>query len=448
MTGKDTNMATMPLRAGHFRVLAAASLGQAAGGGLSTLIGIILPMIQIVGHPQFSSFEQGLVACTSLVGIMLGSIIVGQWSDRKGYLAPFRLCPAIILAASLLAYLTASTAGLVAGLFLMGLGIGGEYSLDSDYISEIMPAKWRLTMVGCAKAASSIGNIAIAAACFFLLEKWDDPHMWNRLLLLVSALAIVMILCRIRFAQSPVWLAVHGRKEEALAAARHFLGKDVSLGTPHGKQTTVQRRDKLFEAGNLRKVIFSGIPWACEGIGVYGVGVFLPLLIMALGLETDSAAGIGRITESVRITTVINLFVLAGFAAGIVALRRMKHARMQVWGFILAAAGIGVLLVSYTLHWPLRISVIGFIIFELFLNAGPHLTTFVIPSQIYSVQDRGAGAGLAAAFGKFGAVIGVLFIPVLLDKGGVSAVLWSVIASLLTGAAVTAALGRKTMPDK
>ena len=448
MTEKSVDMDTMPLRAGHFRVLAAASLGQLTGGALSTLIGIVLPMIQIIGRPHLSPMAQGAVAGTSLVGIMLGSIIFGQWSDRKGYLLPFRLCPAVILAASLLAYFSASGAGLVAGLFFMGIGIGGEYSLDSDYISEIMPEKWRLTMVGCAKAATSVGNAATAAACFFLLGKWDSPAMWNRLFLLVSGLAAIMLLCRVRFAQSPGWLMVHGREKEAEKAARYFLGNDVLADGLRGKTAVKGKWSALFAAGNMKKVIFSGIPWACEGVGVYGIGVFMPALIMALGLETSSEGAYQRITESVRITAVISLFILAGFVAGIAMLNRVRHLGMQSWGFVLSAAGIGVLLASHVLHLPLWVSVLGFVIFELFLNAGPHLTTFVIPPQIYSVQERGAGTGIAAAFGKLGAVIGVLFMPVLLEKGGMDAVLWTVIAVLLAGAAVSAIWGRRVMPRR
>ena len=49
--------------------------------------------------------------------------------------------------------------------------------------------------------------------------------------------------------------------------------------------------------------------------------------------------------------------------------------------------------------------------------------TFIIPPQIYSVAERGAGAGLAAAFGKLGAVAGVLSVPVLLERGGALLVL-------------------------
>ena len=445
-------MDTMPLRWGHFRVLIVASLGQITGAGLATLVGIVLPMIQIFRHPELTSFQQGAVAATSLVGIMFGSMLFGAWSDKKGYLFFFRFCPALILAAALLAYFSDSLSGLVAGLLLMGMGIGGGYSLDSDYISEIMPRRWRLLMVGVAKASSSLGNIVIAAVCFFLLRAWDDPHDWNRLLLLVAALAIIMLLCRIRFEQSPGWLIARDRVAEAEKAVRYFLGPDVEIdelrSRPKREETRKATWSSLFRKGNVRKVIFSGIPWACEGLGVYGIGVFLPVLVMALGLESASESAFHRITESVLLTTWINLVILPGFVLGLLLVNRWYHVRTQTWGFILCAAGMGILLAAYELHGPVWVSVAGFMLFELFLNAGPHLMTFIIPPQIYSVAERGSGTGLAAAFGKLGAVLGVLFIPMLLKWGGAELVLWVTIGVQLAGASVTAVIGREVLPDR
>ena len=300
-TDKNMNMDTMPLRWGHFRVLIVASLGQITGAGLATLVGVILPMIQIFRHPGLTSLQQGLVAATSLVGIMVGSVLFGAWSDKKGYLFFFRFCPALILAASLFTFFTADLFGLVTGLFFMGLGIGGGYSLDSDYISEIMPRRWKLLMVGVAKAASSLGSIAAAAICFSLLREWHDPHLWNRLLLLVAVMAVVMLLCRIRFEQSPGWLIAHGRISEAEKAVRYFLGPDVEIGEirnrPNKTQMPKVAWSDLFKPGQVKKVIFSGIPWACEGLGVYGI-------------RYDQH-------EANRLSTLDNLIILCGHYKGI-----------------------------------------------------------------------------------------------------------------------------------
>ena len=478
----------MPLRWGHFRVLMIASMGQIIGAGLATLVGIILPMIQMLRHPELTSLQQGLIGCTSLIGITVGSLFFGRLSDKYGYLFFFRLCPLIVLAASLLAYFTSNLPGLVVGLFLMGLGIGGGYSLDSDYISEIMPRRWRLFMVGVAKASSSLGNIGVALVCYFLLKDWSNPQWWNRLLLTVAVFSLLMVLLRIRFAQSPGWLMTHGRPAEAEAAVRYFLGSDVEViekqqisatesrqssdtktpltavrhhigadmevgeirNRPRTKEAQKVSMSDLFRGKNLKRVIFSGIPWACEGLGVYGIGVFLPILVMALGLEPSSggalAGGLHRITGSIEITFWINLFILPGFALGLYLVNRWYHVRIQVWGFILCAVGLLLLLVAYKYHLPIWLAIAGFMIFELFLNAGPHLMTFIIPSQIYPVADRGEGAGLAAAIGKVGAVLGVLFIPMLLAKGGAELVLLVSIVVQVVGAVVTGVFGREVLP--
>lgn len=449
---KRWDMDTMPLRWGHFRVLIVASLGQVTGAGLATLVGIILPMIQLVRHPVLSSAAQGAIACTSLVGIMIGSIWIGAWSDRRGYLFFFRACPLLILAASLAAWAADSLAVLVPALLLMGIGIGGGYSLDSDYISEIMPRRWRLVMVGVAKAASSLGNIAVAVVCFFLLRGWEDPHRWNRLLGIVSGLAAVMFLCRIRFGQSPGWLIARGRIAEAERAVHRFLGPDVDVGEirdrPSRERTQAVSWRSLLRKGNRTKAIFSGIPWACEGVGVYGIGVFLPVLLLALEPEPAQAAGFAHITRSVALTAWINLFILPGFVAGLLLVNRWYHVRTQTWGFVLSAAGLALLLAAYRLHGATWIALAGFILFEFFLNAGPHLMTFILPPQIYSVAERGAGTGLAAACGKLGAVAGVLFVPMLLAWGGMELVLLATVGVLLAGAAVTFFAGRRVLPDR
>lgn len=445
--GKSLNMDDMPLRLGHFRVLVVASLGQVTGAALSTLIGVVIPLMQILLHTTLPPLKQALLASMSLMGIMVGSILIGRWSDRRGYLRYMRLSPALILLGAIIAISSTNSTVMMIALFIMGFGIGGGYSLDSDYVSEIMPRRWRLFMVGVVKASSAVGNVVMAFVCYYILGHWTTADHWNGMFLLVALMAVVMLLSAIRFEQSPGWLLSQGRREEAEHAARYFLGQDVELGEVAATTEGVSVWS-LFRGESLRRTILCGLPWACEGYAVYGVGVFLPVLIMSLGLGRGEVGTIAHATSSVHLAAYVNLFVAAGFAAGLMAIRRSFNLRQQSVGFVVAALGLVLLMVGYALHLPRWTMIAGLALFELFINAGPHLMTFILPSQVYPIAERGAGAGVAAAAGKAGAVAGVFTIPLLLGWGGVEMVMAVTLALQLLGAAVTATLGRELLHSK
>lgn len=441
--GGMVDMATMPLRWGHVKVLMVASLGQLTGGALSTLVGVVLPLMQVLDKEHLSPLEQGTLASMSLVGIMVGSVIIGRWSDRRGYLLFLRLSPALILLGAVVAIFSASLHTLMVALFIMGFGVGGGYSLDSDYISEIMPRRWRLFMVGVAKATSAIGNVVIAFVCFYILKNWGTAERWNVLFLLIALLSIVMLMSSVRFAQSPGWLMAQGRREEAERTVKYFLGSDVALGDMF-RRADVEGREKLLSIDNLRRIILCGVPWACEGFAVYGVGVFLPILIMALGLG-KAGEGVAHVTSSVELSAYINIFVAVGFAIGLAFVNRLQHIRQQTIGFLASAVGMVVLMVAYWLHLPTWTMIAGFILFELALNGGPHLITFILPSQIFPIAERGIGAGIAASFGKAGAVVGVFLMPMLMKWGGVELTLAVIAALQIVGAAITNLFGKSLL---
>ncbi len=156
-----------------------------------------------------------------------------------------------------------------------------------------------------------------------------------------------------------------------------------------------------------------------------------------------SAPAIDHVTHSVGLTFVLCLVMMVGFAAGLLMMKRFNHIRMQIVGFWGSAAGLGLLMAAYLCHWPSWIAIAGFVVFELFLNAGPHLITFILPSQTFSVEERGTGTGIAAGIGKTGAVAGAFIIPVLLREGGPTTVLIVSIAVMVAGALITAFSSRK-----
>lgn len=91
---------------------------------------------------------------------------------------------------------------------------------------------------------------------------------------------------------------------------------------------------------------------------------------MALGFEDALPAGadaiqhVMHVERSVELTTLINFFMLPGFVAGLLLMRRMSHVKMQTWGFIICALGLILLLMAYENHWNMMWAVAGFCIFE------------------------------------------------------------------------------------
>lgn len=446
---KTVDLATMPLSMRQIYIMIVASLGQFIGQGLATLVGIVIPLIQLMAHPELSSGIQGLMGCISLIGIMLGTVVFGRLSDRFGYLFFFRLCPLIILATSLICVFIHAVPVLLVSLFLMGFAIGGEYSLDPDYISELMPAKWRTFMVGLAKALASAGSAVVAIICYVMINKSKDPAIWPDLFYITGGIAAIMFVCRLGFAQSPQWLMSHGRKAEAEKAVEKFLGPNVRMisdepaSSSQPKEQTVSMGAFIKE--HIRKIILTGVPWACEGLGVYGIGIFLPVLIMSFKIDSLPAGApqIEHITHSVGLTFVLTLVMMLGFGLGLWLLKKENHIKMQVAGFWGSAVGLGLLMAAYLCHWQSWVAIAGFVIFELFLNAGPHLITFILPSQVYAIENRGTGTGIAAGIGKAGAVAGAFIIPVLLKSGGPTTVMIVSIAVMVAGALITSFAAKK-----
>lgn len=434
----------------HYYIVFVASLGQMIGTAVATLAGIIIPMLNIILYPELSSFMQGLIGAVDLIGIVVGSVVFGRLSDRYGYLFFFRFCPALIFVASVMGILFPSVAMLTICLFFVGFGIGGEYSLDSDYVSELMPVRYRSLMVGVAKAGCALGNIIVAAICFGLLSYWKSADLWSHLLWIIAITAAVMLLLRIKFYQSPKWLLDQGRTAEAEEAAKKFFGPDAVIeqaksSAPAAAPVRISLWKFLKE--NWRKVILSGVPWACEGMGVYGIGVFLPILVMALGLEhfTPGENPIFHVTDSVKITLWISCIILPGFIIGLILINKGRSiVRIQSMGFWMCTLSLVVLTLSYHFGWNKWISIGAFMAFELFLNIGPHLITYVLPPSIYPVAQRGQGVGLAASIGKIGAVLGVFIIPILLKSGGAITVLVVSAAIMAIGALVTTGFAKAT----
>ncbi|MDE5773242.1 MAG: MFS transporter, partial [Muribaculaceae bacterium] len=318
---------------------------------------------------------------------------------------------------------------------------------------------WRRVMLGITKAASALGNIIAAALALWWVMIDKSAGIWPDLMYIIAGVALLMLLSRIKFYESPKWLLEHGKSAQAERAVKEFLGGDVYISEQSnsgdtGSQSAVSsnKASNIGTFGFIRRhfsqVMLSGVPWACEGLGVYGIGVFIPMLVMALGIEhvSENMLPILHVAESIKTTLWISCIILPGFIIGVwLTNKKINIPRLQSVGFWACAVTLIVLLFSYHLHWAKWISLLSFMLFELFLNIGPHLVTYLLPPMIYPVEVRGQGTGIAAAIGKLGAVLAVFLIPVLLKAGGAVLVLSVSAAVMALGAVITNIYGKCVM---
>jgi putative MFS transporter len=119
---------------------------------------------------------------------------------------------------------------------------------------------------------------------------------------------------------------------------------------------------------------------------------------------------------------------------------------MQLIGFASMAFGMLLLMAAVhlsnsSLHIPLVF--VGFILFNLLMNAGPNSTTFTLAPILFPTQLRASASGFAAGIAKIGATLGVFVLPILKGTLGVPAVLGMMVIVSVLGLTVTLIFGRE-----
>ncbi len=172
---------------------------------------------------------QGLAMSIAIAGCLLGAMTAGALADRYGR-KPLLGVSALIFLLS--AYATGAVntfAGFLIARFLGGIGIGIASGLSPMYIAEISPASIRGRLVSVNQLAIVIGilsaqivNMLIAeplpvGAVLPPIDSWNCQMGWRWMFWAAAVPAAVFILMVFFIPESPRWLLLKGRTENAKA---------------------------------------------------------------------------------------------------------------------------------------------------------------------------------------------------------------------------------------
>lgn len=181
---------------------------------LAGALGGILTRRETLG---LSDAQVGASATFYLAGAVIGAILFGYGTDRLGRKKLFFVTVAVYLTATALTALSWNFASYVFFRALTGAGIGGEYAAINSAIDELIPARIRGRVDLMINGSYWIGAALGAAATIVLLDPRYLPTWlgWRFAFGIGATLGLFVMFVRQWIPESPRWLMIHGRNDEA-----------------------------------------------------------------------------------------------------------------------------------------------------------------------------------------------------------------------------------------
>lgn len=406
MNGNSSVIDNSKLSKFHLKTTVAGSAGQFCDGYLLGIIAPALPLF-LVQHPM-SATMVGLVGASTLIGVFLGAMLFGHLTDKYGRRKLFILDLLLIIILSLMHFAVADAMQLLVLRLLIGIAIGGDYSISPTLIAEFSPAKQRAILVSLGPTMWTLGYVAafFTGAAFANLgeEGW-------KLMLASSAIpAFLVLFLRMSTPESPRWLASQGRFDEALAILRKYVNPNATLKDLEGDRAVVKNSiSEIFSVRYRKRVMFMSVMWICQVIPYFAVFTFLPTILknLALGSETYE-------------TLLINTFLLIGSVLGLYIVNKLSRRTFTILSFVfLTLSTLGIALSSGS---SITFIIICFSTFAL-ISAASAVLDVVYPTELFPTEIRATATGICVSASRIGAAIGTFLMPIGMTYWGTNSII-------------------------
>lgn len=402
----------------------------------------ILPMMRMEWNLDY--IQGSYMPTAALLGTCVGAILWGIIGDRIGRQKALMYTILLFSITNLIQTHSWSYPQFTITCFFMGIGVGGEIPLAFTLLAEFLPAHLRTrTEMVLGILAIVLGYAFAALSAHFLLPVAG----WKSLFYVQALPALLVVVVRFKFPESPRYLLAAGKEDEALRVAseiRHHTGGNYDplddaredLSIEDKRLSPIDGLRLLWHSIYRQRTIANWFFGFFIGFFEFAFIIWLPTTLKNLGYSD---------AESINYPMLINFFAIPSVFLALSLLR--KGGSKLVLTIYPLVAGVFMLILGSFLPQiaaqPVLLVLVGGIIFFF----GTTLLGIFPPysAEVYPTEVRGTGAGWSAGFTRIGSFIGPLFGGVLLSLG-VPAQIELVIfgAPLLIGALVMLLYGVQT----
>ena len=422
------NQDEQPFKRFHWLTLFTTGMGVFTDGYDLSSIGVVLPLVLAsFGVAHITGLESGMLAGSALVGAAVGALIFGALAQngRKKFYGLDVTLMAIMAAAQAFA---PDLWTLIAIRFVLGIGIGADYVLSPTIMAEHANRRDRGKKLGLGFGVMWQVGGAVAALVALLLGSLsvDADLRWRLVLAFGSVPALSVLYLRRKMPETARYLArLEGDSTGAAKVVHHIAG-----AAPTTAASRDRRAWRAVFSQHAQAIFGAALLWLLFDIVVYSGILFGPSLI---------AQGLG-LAPAIFSLIASFVFVIPGALIGVSLIDRIGRKQLQTWGFIGAAAMLG--LFAYLHDQVMAAPALGMLLFGLYsllITAGPSSVAGagILGVELSPTRIRTIGQSITVVGGRIGASIAAFLFPLLFGILGETGVIYLLAAVSIVGAVCT-----------
>ncbi|MHA4288219.1 MFS transporter [Bacillus cereus] len=350
-----------------------------------------------------STQEMGWIGSINSIGMAVGALVFGILSDKIGRKSVFIITLLLFSIGSGLTALMTTLAMFLVLRFLIGMGLGGELPVASTLVSESVEAHERGKIVVLLESFWAGGWLIAALISYFVIPKYG----WEVAMILSAIPALYALYLRWNLPDSPRFQKVE-------------------------KRPSVIENIKSVWSGEYRKAtIMLWILWFSVVFSYYGMFLWLPSVMVLKGFS---------LIKSFQYVLIMTLAQLPGYFTAAWFIERLGRK------FVLVTYLIGTACSAYLfgVAESLTVLIVAGMLLS-FFNLGAWGALYAYTPEQYPTVIRGTGAGMAAAFGRIGGILGPLLVGYLVAlQASLSLIFTIFCGSILIGVFAVIILGQET----
>lgn len=350
-----------------------------------------------------STQEMGWIGSINSIGMAVGALVFGILSDKIGRKSVFIITLLLFSIGSGLTALTTTLAMFLVLRFLIGMGLGGELPVASTLVSESVEAHERGKIVVLLESFWAGGWLIAALISYFVIPKYG----WEVAMVLSAVPALYALYLRWNLPDSPRFQKVEKRP------------------------SVIENIKSVWSGEYRRATIMLWILWFSVVFSYYGMFLWLPSVMVLKGFS---------LIKSFQYVLIMTLAQLPGYFTAAWFIERLGRK------FVLVTYLIGTACSAYLfgVAESLTVLIVAGMLLS-FFNLGAWGALYAYTPEQYPTTIRGTGAGMAAAFGRIGGILGPLLVGYLVaSQASLSLIFTIFCGSILIGVVAVIALGQET----